>query len=65
VLKKLADGCDEIVAQAEALSEAAGGGTEFEEVIDAAEDLRVHIQRMLRVHGTEYTKKQGERRRSD
>ena len=65
VLKKIADGCDEIVAQAGALSEASGGGAEFEDVIDAAEDLRVHVQRMLRVHGTEYTKRQGERRRGD
>jgi hypothetical protein len=65
-LKKIADGCDEIVAQAEALQEAAGAvGEEFEEVIDAAEDLRVHVQRMLRVHGTEYTKGQAARRRGE
>lgn len=65
-LKKVADGCDEIVAQAQALQQASGAAEEeFEEVIDAAEDLRVHVQRMLRVHGTEYTKKQGDRRRAE
>ena len=54
-LKQLADTCDEVRAGAKALAEASGAdAVEFEEITDAAEDLRMHIRRMLRAHDVEY-----------
>ena len=54
-LKALADTCDEVAAGGRAVARAAGADeSEFEELIDAAEDLRMHIRRMLRAHDVEY-----------
>ena len=54
-LKTIIDGLDEVVAQANALTEARGGdGEAVEDLVDSAEDLKVHVQRMLRVHNVEY-----------
>lgn len=55
-LKGIIDACDEVIAQAGALAEASGkdGGQEVEDLVEAADDLKVHVQRMLRVHNIEY-----------
>ena len=54
-LKGIIDACDEVEAQAKALVEATGADEEeVEEIVDAAEDLKVHVQRMLRVHEVNY-----------
>ena len=54
-LKQLADTCDEVTAGAKALAQATGADeTEFEEITEAAEDLRMHIRRMLRAHDVDY-----------
>jgi hypothetical protein len=54
-LKALADTCDEVSAGGKAVARAAGADeAEFEEVVDAADDLRMHIRRMLRAHDVEY-----------
>ena len=55
-LKGIIDALDEVVAQSKALSQAQGkGADETEELTDSAEDLKVHVQRMLRVHNVEYS----------
>lgn len=54
-LKKIADTCDEVVAGAKALAQASGAEeAEFEELTEAADDLRMHVRRMLRAHDVEY-----------
>ena len=54
-LKKIADTCDEITAGAKALAQASGAnGDEFEELAESADDLRMHVRRMLRAHDVEY-----------
>ena len=54
-LKALADTCDQVAAGGKAVAKAAGvEESEFEELIEAAEDLRMHIRRMLRAHDVEY-----------
>ena len=54
-LKALADTCDQVVAGGKAVAQAAGvDQAEFEDVVDAAGDLRMHIRRMLRAHDVEY-----------
>lgn len=54
-LKTIIDACDEVLAQAAALAQARGTGEgEVEDLTDSAEDLKVHVQRMLRVHDVEY-----------
>ena len=54
-LKALADTCDQVVAGGKAVAQAAGvDEVEFEDVVDAAGDLRMHIRRMLRAHDVEY-----------
>jgi hypothetical protein len=54
-LKGLADTCDEVAAGGKAVARAAGANeSEMEDVVEAAEDLRMHIRRMLRAHDVEY-----------
>jgi hypothetical protein len=54
-LKTIVDGCDELMAQARALAAATGGDEEeVEDLLDGADDLKVHVQRMLRVHDVNY-----------
>jgi hypothetical protein len=54
-LKRLADTCDEVKAGAKALAQASGAEeSEFDELTEAADDLRMHIRRMLRAHDVEY-----------
>jgi hypothetical protein len=54
-LKGIIDACDEVIAQANALAESTGGEErEVEDLVEAADDLKVHVQRMLRVHDVEY-----------
>jgi hypothetical protein len=54
-LKTIVDALDEVVAQAAALAQARGGETDsVEDLTDSAEDLKLHVQRMLRVHNVEY-----------
>jgi hypothetical protein len=54
-LKQLADACDEVKAGAKALAQASGAEeSEFDELTEAADDLRMHIRRMLRAHDVEY-----------
>lgn len=61
-LKNIIDACDEVLAQAAALAEARGEGEEVvEDLTDSAEDLKVHVQRMLRVHNLEYTGRREDR----
>jgi hypothetical protein len=61
-LKGIIDGCDEIVAQAKALGQSTEkGASETEDLVDAAADLKVHVQRMLRVHDIEYRGKPSDR----
>lgn len=55
VLKALADTCDEVAAGARAVAEASGSDeAEVEDLVNDAEDLRMHIRRMLRSHDIEY-----------
>ena len=55
LLKELADTCDQVTAGGKAVAQAAGADeAEFEDVVEAAEDLRMHIRRMLRAHDVEY-----------
>jgi hypothetical protein len=61
-LKAIIDGCDEVVAQAKTLAQATGSDESgVEEVIESAEDLKVHVQRMLRVHDIEYRGRQADK----
>ena len=61
-LKGIIDACDEVIAQANALAEASGGEeNQVEDLLEAADDLKVHVQRMLRVHDIEYGGRSGER----
>ena len=62
-LKGIIDACDEVIAQANALAEATGkdGEQEVEDLVEAADDLKVHVQRMLRVHNIEYGGRSGGR----
>ena len=61
-LKNVIDACDEVVAQARAMAEARGGDEDaVEDLTDSAEDLKVHVQRMLRVHNVEYAGRRDER----
>jgi hypothetical protein len=54
-LKGIIDALDEVVAQAKAVAQAEGKETdETEQLTDSAADLKVHVQRMLRVHNVEY-----------
>lgn len=54
-LKGIIDACDEVVAQSKALAQAVGSEEELvEELVESAEDLKLHVQRMLRVHDIEY-----------
>jgi hypothetical protein len=54
-LKGIIDALDEVVAQAKALAQAEGKETdETEQLTDSAADLKVHVQRMLRIHNVEY-----------
>ena len=54
-LKALADTCDEVAAGGKAVAKAAGvEEAEFEELINSAEDLRMHIRRMLRAQDVDY-----------
>ena len=54
-LKGIVDACDEVMAQARALAAATGGDEEeVEDLVDGADDLKVHVQRMLRVHDVNY-----------
>jgi hypothetical protein len=54
-LKGIIDALDEVVAQAKALAQAEGkDGDETEQLTDSAADLKVHVQRMLRIHNVEY-----------
>jgi hypothetical protein len=54
-LKNIIDALDEVTAQAKALGEARGTGEEsVEDLVDSAEDLKLHVQRMLRVHEIDY-----------
>lgn len=63
-LKEMVDACAEVIDQAKALQQACGADREeFDGVIDAAQDLRDHLQRMLRVHNVQYDGKRGERDR--
>ena len=65
-LKNIVDACDEVVAQANALAEASGAEAEsLEDLTDSAEDLKVHVQRMLRVHNVDYVGRRGGRDRRD
>lgn len=62
-LKGVIDALDEIIAQANALAQARGTGEEdVEDLTDAADDLKLHVQRMLRVHDVEYA---GRRQKRD
>jgi hypothetical protein len=61
-LKGIIDACDEVAAQATALGQSTEkGAAETEELVDGAQDLKVHVQRMLRVHDIEYRGRQGDR----
>ena len=62
-LKAIVDACDEVMAQARALAASTGGDEEeVEDLLDGAEDLKVHVQRMLRVHDVNYDgRREGER----
>jgi hypothetical protein len=54
-LKALADTCDEVAAGGKAVAKAAGADeSEFEELVNAAGDLRMHIRRMLRAQDVDY-----------
>jgi hypothetical protein len=54
-LKALADTCDQVAAGGKAVAQAAGADpSEFEDVVEDAGDLRMHIRRMLRAHDVEY-----------
>jgi hypothetical protein len=54
-LKALADTCDEVAVGGKAIAKAAGAEeSEFEDLVEAAGDLRMHIRRMLRAHDVEY-----------
>jgi hypothetical protein len=54
-LKGVADACDEIAAGSRAVAKAIGADElEFEDQIDKAEDLRMHVRRMLRAQDIEY-----------
>lgn len=60
-LKKIIDACDEVVAQATALAQSRGDEDAVEDLTESAEDLKVHVQRMLRVHNLEYAGQRAER----
>lgn len=61
-LKGIIDACDEVIAQSNALAQALGSEEEVvEELVESAEDLKLHVQRMLRVHDIEY-RGRGDRR---
>jgi hypothetical protein len=54
-LKNIIDGLDEVMAQANALGQARGTDDEsVEDLVESSEDLKLHVQRMLRVHDIEY-----------
>jgi hypothetical protein len=54
-LKGIIDGLDEVMAQAKALQQAKGSDeSEIESLTESADDLKLHVQRMLRVHNVEY-----------
>ena len=54
-LKAIIDACDEVMAQANALAEASGSEErEIEDLVESADDLKLHVQRMLRVLNVEY-----------
>jgi hypothetical protein len=54
-LQGFIDALDEVVAQSKALSQSQGkGADEAEQLTDSAADLKVHVQRMLRVHNVDY-----------
>ena len=54
-LKAIADVCDEVAAAAKAVAKASRADElEYEDQIDQAEDLRMHVRRMLRSHDIEY-----------
>ena len=54
-LKTLADTCDEVAAAGKAVRQASGSDESvFEDVIEEAGDLRMHIRRMLRGHDVDY-----------
>lgn len=60
-LKGIIDACDEVMAQARALAAATGGEEEeVEDLLDGADDLKVHVQRMLRVHDVNYDGRRGD-----
>jgi ribosomal protein S15P/S13E len=62
-LKGVIDGLEEVMAQARAFAEATGSDEEeVEDLIESADDLKVHVQRMLRMHNIEY---KGQRRDRD
>ena len=59
-LKEIIDAMDEVVAEAKALSQAQGSdGSATEDLTDSAQDLKVHVQRMLRVQNIEYNGRSG------
>ena len=54
-LKTIIDALDEVTAQANALGAARGTGEEgIEDLTESADDLKLHVQRMLRVHDVDY-----------
>jgi len=55
-LKTIIDALDEVVAQANALAQARGDNNRetVEDLTESADDLKLHVQRMLRVHDVDY-----------